>query len=80
MGLIKASRNFVLGKGSYALYNHAVKSAKANAFSDTGKEIEKAKKRGYRINGSAVYKKNLAKRLDKAKENKELRDKFISDL
>ena len=80
MSLFKAGRNYFLRKGSNALFNRDIKTAKDNAYSKTGKKMKNANKHGYYIDGSATYKKYLSANLKKAKEKKELREKFISDL
>ena len=80
MSMFSAIRNLAFRKCSNIMYDHSVKSAKAKAYSDTGKKISQAKKHGYKIDGSYTYKKFLNANLEKAKQSKDLRDKFISDL
>lgn len=79
MSLLKACRNFILRSGSNAIYHKADKTAKAAAYAETGKKIARAKRKGYRINGSAEYNKAYNSKIQKAKEHRDLRDKFISE-
>lgn len=79
MSLIKAIRNTLLRTGSNHLYNRDKKAAHKSAYSQTGKAIKNAKRKGRRINGSATYKKNHSAAMARANQRKSLRDQFISD-
>lgn len=80
MGLFKAVRNYALRSGNDRLYNKEKESLHDIAFAETGKDIAKAKKKGYRINARKNYKRHFNDALTKAQQKKERRDKFISDL
>ncbi len=57
-------------------------NAKAHkqAYQQTGKEINVAKRQGRTINGSKRFKVNLKKKTKKNKENYKIREKFIDRL
>ena len=79
MSLLKACRNYILRRGSNAIYHRADNKAKAAAYAETGKKIAQAKRKGYRINGSAEYFRAYNSKVQKVKERRDLREKFISD-
>ena len=80
MSLIKACKKYVLRRGSNAIYHKDDKKAKDAAYAETGVRITRAKQKGYRIDGSAEYKKAYNLKAQKAKERRDLREKFINDL
>lgn len=80
MGLFKAIRNYALRRGNDAAYHSDVNKAKKEAYVETGKKIAFAKRKGYKIDGSATYKHSFNAKAQKAKERYSARDKFISDL
>ena len=80
MSLIKACEKYVLRLGSNAIYHKDDKKAKNAAYAETGKRITHAKQKGYRINGSAEYKKAYNLKAQKAKERRDLREKFIDEI
>lgn len=79
MGLLKAIRNFAMRKGNNYLYHQAKQKAHESSFSETGEAIRKAKKKGYFFNASNFYHRKYKAKIEKANEDKELREKFISD-
>lgn len=80
MGFFKACGKYIARSVSNHKFHQDQKAARKAAFSETGKAINRAKRKGYRINASALYQKKCSAYLGMVSEKKELREKFISDL
>ncbi len=80
MSLKTALTKFVCRKVSNSMYEREVAKAKDKSYDDVAKDIANAKKTGRYFNATKRYYSNLAERQSKAKERRDLREKFINDL
>ncbi len=80
MGLFKAIGKFALRSANNAAHHNDQKRAHNEAYSQTGKELKRAKCNGLYINASALYRKKYNAAIKKADEKHDLRNKFIDDL
>lgn len=78
--LLKLPVKYALRTASNKQYRKDESAAKSIAYSRTGEKIAKAKNKGYRIDGSATYKRELKNQLNVAQDRKQARDKTIDDI
>ncbi len=80
MGIFSACGKFILRSFNDSISNHEKKKVHTNSYARTGKQIQKAKKTGTRINGSKVYQREKRKELQNIQRRHRNRENFINDL
>ena len=75
-----AGLKYILRSANDKLLSHRTQKAKDIAYQKTGKDMRKANRKGYYINGSKTYREKLNREIEKEKVKHNNRDKFISDL
>lgn len=80
MGLIKAFSKAVARTVNNANTNRKLDKLQTKTFKETGKQLADARSRGKFVNGSVLYKQNLAKNKRKIEQQHSNREKFINEL
>lgn len=80
MSLWKATRNYALRCASDKKYDHDIEVARNESYRETGCAMKNASRHGKKLNGSSVYHAKLSAKMRKVNQNRNRREKFISDL
>ena len=80
MSLFNALLKTVSTKINNSLYESDIKKCKERAYAEVGDEIEQAKRTGIYISGRKTYRRKYYEQQKKAKEKKDLRQKFIDNM
>lgn len=80
MSLFNALVKTISTKVNNSLYESDIEKSKKRAYVEVGNEIAKAKRSGKYISGRNAYRRKFYEHQKKAKEKKDLRQKFIDNM